>query len=97
MNSWLSKKKAPDGTEIIRHDQVETQLGVTPGTEGFTRTREVVYARLFDKILNVSHELLPLIPHSAGQTSAPAGGPRFSHPMAVSWPFRTRETIFRTE
>lgn len=63
MNSWFSNKKAPDGTEIIRHDQLQTQLGVTPGTEGFTRTREVVYERLFGKILNVSHELLPLIPH----------------------------------
>jgi hypothetical protein len=63
MDSWFGKKKAPDGTEIIRHDHVETQLGITQGTAGFTQRREAVYERLFGKILKVSHELLPLIPH----------------------------------
>jgi hypothetical protein len=63
MDSWFKKKKAPDGTNIVRHDTVETQLGVTKGTEGFAQAREAIYERLFGKPLSVSHELLPLIPH----------------------------------
>jgi hypothetical protein len=63
VDSWFKKKKAPDGTNIVRHDTVETQLGVTKATEGFARAREAVYERLFGKPLSVSHELLPLIPH----------------------------------
>jgi hypothetical protein len=63
MNSWFGKKKTPDGTEIIRHDHVETQLGTTRGADGFTQTHEAAYERLFGKALSVSHEVLPLIPH----------------------------------
>jgi hypothetical protein len=63
MNSWFGKKKTPDGTEIIRHDPVEAQFGITRGTEGFTPTREAAYEHLFGKALSVSHEVLPLIPH----------------------------------
>ena len=63
MNSWFNKKKAPDGTNIVRHDKVETKLGVAEGTEGFAEARESTYEKLFGKPLSVSHELLPLIPH----------------------------------
>lgn len=63
MASWFDKKKTPDGTEIIRHDNLETKLGVTQGTGGFRQLREEVYEKLFGKSLSVSHELLPLVPH----------------------------------
>ena len=63
MNSWFGKKKAPDGSSIIRHDKVETRIGITEGTSGFAQTRESIYERLFGKALTVSHELQPLIPH----------------------------------
>jgi Suppressor of fused protein (SUFU) len=63
MNSWFNKKKAPDGTNIIRHENVETTFGVTKGAEGFAQARGAVYERLFGKPLSVSHELLPLVPH----------------------------------
>ncbi|HTV14301.1 MAG TPA: suppressor of fused domain protein [Acidobacteriaceae bacterium] len=63
MGSWFNKKRAPDGTNIIQHGNVETRLGVTEGSTGFARERETVYERLFGKPLIVSHELLPLIPH----------------------------------
>jgi hypothetical protein len=57
------KEKTPDGTTIIRHDTVETKLGVTPHASRFRQTREAAYERLFGKALKVSHELLPLAPH----------------------------------
>jgi hypothetical protein len=63
MDSWFNKKKAPDGTNIVRHENVETKLGLTKGTAGFTQARQAVYERLFGKPLSVSHELLPLVPH----------------------------------
>jgi hypothetical protein len=63
MDSWFKKKKAPDGTNIVRHGTIETQLGVTKGTEGFAQAREAIYERLFGKPLNVFRELPPLIPH----------------------------------
>ena len=63
MNSWFNKKKAPDGTNIVRHENVETKFGVTNGTAGFRQEREAVYERLFGKPLSVSHEVLPLVPH----------------------------------
>ena len=63
MESWFNKKKAPDGTNIIRHENVETRLGVTKGTAEYAQVREAVYERLFGKPLSVSHELLPLVPH----------------------------------
>jgi hypothetical protein len=31
MNSRFNKKKAPDGTNIVRHDKIETKLGVNKG------------------------------------------------------------------
>ena len=63
MELWFKKKKAPDGTSIIRHENIETELGVTKGTEGFRQAREANYERIFGKPLSVSHELLPLVPH----------------------------------
>ena len=63
MSSWFDKKKAPDGTTIIRHDEVQPQLGVAAGTEGFRAAREAAYEQIFGKPLSVSHELLPLIPY----------------------------------
>ena len=61
--SWFNKKKAPDGTNIVRHEKIEAEIGLTPGTAGFAGARESVYERLFGKALSVSHEVLPLIPH----------------------------------
>jgi hypothetical protein len=63
MDSWLNKKKSPDGTNIVRHENIETKLGVTPRTDGFRQAREATYERLFGKALSVSHELVPLVPH----------------------------------
>ena len=64
MASCFGKKKAPDGTNIIRHNAVETKLGVAgTKTAGFRQSREVAYKKLFGEPLSVSHELLPLIPH----------------------------------
>ena len=68
MTSWFSKKNAPDekapnGTNIIRHQNVEIKFGVTEESPEFRQAREAVYERLFGKSLKVSHELLPLIPH----------------------------------
>lgn len=65
MSSWFgSRKKAPDGTTIIRHDEMKRQVGFTDETStGFRQSREAAYERLFGKALNVSHELVPRIPH----------------------------------
>ena len=63
MLSWFNKKKSPDGTNIVRHENIETKLDVTEGTAGFREQREAAYERLFGKPLSVSHELLPLVPH----------------------------------
>jgi hypothetical protein len=64
MNPWFGKKKTPDGTVIIGHDAVETQIGFTDkNTADFIQARETAYEKLFGKALSVSHELLPLIPH----------------------------------
>jgi hypothetical protein len=63
MVSWFNKKKAPDGSNIIRHEKVEMTFGIAKGTAEFAQTREGVYERMFGKPLSVSHELLPLIPH----------------------------------
>ena len=63
MASWFGKKKAPDGTNIVRHGNIETKLGVTTGTEGFGQAREAAYKRLFGEPVSVSHEVFPLVPH----------------------------------
>ena len=64
MSPWFGKKKTPDGTTIIRHDEVKRQIGFTDKTTaGFPQPREAAYERLFGKALSVSHELLPLVPH----------------------------------
>src|SRR5579871_1705496 len=63
MDSWFKKKKAPDGSNIIGHENIEMELGVMPGAADFRQQREAVYERLFGKPLGVSHELLPLVPH----------------------------------
>lgn len=64
MASWFNKKKAPDGTRIIRHEAMERQIGFG-GQEaaGFVQAREAVYERMYGKPESVSHELLPQIPH----------------------------------
>ena len=63
MISWFNKKKAPDGTSIIRHENVDTELGQIPGAAEFTQLRETAYERLFGRTLSVSHEVFPLMPH----------------------------------
>jgi hypothetical protein len=63
MVSWFNKKKAPDGTNIVQHENIETKFGVTKGTAGSVQAREAVYARLFGTPLSVSHEAFPLVPH----------------------------------
>jgi hypothetical protein len=63
MASWFNRKKAPDGTNIVRHEVIRTKLGVTTGTDGFGQAREAVYERLFGKPVSVSHEVFPLVPH----------------------------------
>lgn len=64
MTSWFGKKKTPDGTEIIRHDEVRTQIDVLgKNTSHFMKTRQAAYEKLFGEPLSVSHELLPLTPH----------------------------------
>jgi Suppressor of fused protein (SUFU) len=63
MASWFGKKKAPDGTNIVRHGNIETKLGVTTGAEGFGQAREAAYKRLFGEPVSVSHEVFPLVPH----------------------------------
>lgn len=63
MTPWFNRKRAPDGTAIIRHDEVQTQLGVTPNAQGFRSAREAAYKQMFGEALSISHELLPLIPH----------------------------------
>jgi hypothetical protein len=55
--------KTPDGTTVIRHDTAETTLDVTPHAARYRKARESAYGGLFGKALNVSHELLPLVPH----------------------------------
>ena len=63
MTSWFTKKKAPDGTHIIRHDSVERQIGFARDTGESVQIREAAYERLYGKPESVSHELLPQIPH----------------------------------
>ena len=64
MTESFGKKKTPDGTEIIRHDNVETQIDVFgKDTSRFMKARDAAYEKLLGKPLGVSHELLPLIPH----------------------------------
>jgi hypothetical protein len=64
MTEWFGKKKTPDGTEIIRHDKVDTQIDVLgKNTSRFMKAREAAYEKLFGEPLGVSHELLPLVPH----------------------------------
>ena len=64
MSSWFGKKKTPDGTSVLRHDKVERQIGVPDvDTAAFIRARETAYEKLLGKMLTVSHEVLPQIPH----------------------------------
>jgi len=64
MTSWFGKKRTPDGTEIVRHDEVETQIDIMgKNTARFVKSRKAAYQKLFGEALGVSHELLPLIPH----------------------------------
>jgi len=64
MRSSFDKKKAPDGTDIVRHDSVERKIGFTekPAAK-FRQLRETAYERVFGEALKVSHELIPQIPH----------------------------------
>jgi hypothetical protein len=64
VTSWFSKKKAPDGTLIIRHDAIERQMGFTgEDAAGFRQTREAAYERIYGKPESVFHEVLPQVPH----------------------------------
>ena len=63
MSSWFDKEKAPDGTNIVRHENIEIKLGVTPETAGFLQARESAYERLLGKPLSISHEVFPLVHH----------------------------------
>jgi len=64
MNSRFRKEKTPDGTTVIRHNEPERQIGFTgEDTAGFAQARGAAYERLFGKALNVSHEVVPQIPH----------------------------------
>jgi hypothetical protein len=64
MTEWFGKNKTPDGTEIIRHDKVDTQIDVLgKNTSRFMKAREAAYEKLFGEPLGVSHELRPLVPH----------------------------------
>ena len=63
MSEPADEGKTPDGTSVIRHDPAETKLGVTPHAGRYRKARESAYAQLFGEALNVSHELLPLVPH----------------------------------
>jgi hypothetical protein len=41
MTEWFGKNKTPDGTEIIRHDKVDTQIDVLgKNTSRFMKARE---------------------------------------------------------
>jgi Suppressor of fused protein (SUFU) len=46
MESWFNDKKEPDGTNIIRHENVETKLGVAKGTAGFAQADKDVPKRV---------------------------------------------------
>jgi len=64
VDSWFDRKKAPDGTNIIRHETVKRKIGFTEKPETkFQQVREAVYERMFGEALKVSHELIPQIPH----------------------------------
>ncbi len=79
MNSWFSdKKKAPDGTTIIRHEEVKRQFGFSDGTAvEYRQAREAAYERLFGKVVDVSHELVPQIPHIDVYTFRRSRGDQF--------------------
>jgi len=76
MNWWFRRKKAPDGTNIVRHDSVERKIGFAEKLAAkFQQMGEAAYERMFGEVLKVSHELIPQIPHidvyfSAGRREA---------------------------
>jgi hypothetical protein len=63
--TWpFGRNKTPDGTTVIRHEKVESRLGFTAeSTEGFVAAREAAYKQVFGEAAEVSHELIPLVPH----------------------------------
>jgi hypothetical protein len=64
--SWLNREKTPGGAVVIQYgkEAPKTPIGFTDqSTAGFGPARESVYQRLFGEALNVSHELIPLVPH----------------------------------
>jgi len=69
MPLWFGKKKRPEtspgGSVIQRYDYLSaTPIGLTDeSTAGFSGLREQVYGRFFGEAANVSHEVIPLIPH----------------------------------
>jgi hypothetical protein len=106
MTPWFGKKKAPDGTNIIRHDAVETRIGITDeNTVGFREAREAAYETLFGKALSVSHELLPLIPHIDVYTFRRSRGDQFEYSLVtggmsdleMTLPRRAKEVPRRAE
>lgn len=60
------RETSPGGSVIHRYASAwgKPRLGFTEeSTENFVKQREAVYGRLFDEIANVSHEVLPQVPH----------------------------------
>lgn len=64
---WKKPETSPGGSVIERHaakDFMKPRLGFSDGsTDGNTEAREGVYRELFGETAEVSHELVPQIPH----------------------------------
>jgi len=68
--SSFSKKKAPDGTVIIRHEAAERQFGFTGrDTAGFAQAREAAYERMYGR---PKMSLMRCFPKSRTSTSIPS-------------------------
>src|SRR5262249_12895865 len=60
----FGSEKTPSGGTVIRHRNLETRRGFPEvDTRGFLETREGAYKRLFGEAIDVSHEIVPLVPH----------------------------------
>src|SRR5438128_2445833 len=82
--SWFDKKpphkKSPGGSTIHRYSGDESagpRIGFTgESTAGFSEAREKIYNEFFGEALNVSHEVIPLIPHIDVYTYQPGHNDR---------------------